>query len=383
MVHSAGFAIHADQPQTGLSGMLTSRHMIYAVLAVLGMLVAGRINVSRFSRCRSWCNPLFLLIALSLLLAALTFVPGFGRSVNGATRWLYLGPRSWGISFQPSELVKWVMVPAIAWWCTKYSVRMHRFGQGLMVPLSLLALACGLIVIEDLGTAVLIAAVGGCLLLAGGARWWQLVLITPPGLAAVAASIMNSPYRLNRLTAFLDPWSDPAGAGYHPIQSMMAFAQGGLHGTGLGMSVQKYYLPEDTTDFLFPIICEELGFAGAVLIVLFLLTILWTSFSVLRNCRDPFSRLVVLGVMLTFGLQSVMNIAVVTVMVPTKGIALPLISAGGTGWIMTAFALGLVTAVDHAGRCPADEAVCGLVSDSEPAFTKKHAFAAVTGGVHS
>ena len=348
MVHSAGFHLGADSQRSTCGSIFTGRNTIYAMLAICGMLIAGRIKVSQFYHSRSWFNPLFGLTLLSLGLVAMTLVPGLGRSVNGATRWLYLGPRAWGLSFQPSELVKWVLVLSIAWWCSRRHDVMHRFTVGLLTPLLLLIVACGLIVIEDLGTAVLIATVGFCMLLAGGAKWWQLACIAPLGLATIVAAIIQSPYRLSRLIAFVDPWSDPTGAGYHPIQSMMAFAQGGIKGLGLGMSIQKYYLPEDTTDFLFPIICEELGFAGAVLIVVFLIVILWTALSILRNTRDVFCRLVILGVILTFGLQAVLNIAVVTVMVPTKGIALPLISAGGTGWILTAFALGMVAAVDNA-----------------------------------
>ena len=132
---------------------------------------------------------------------------------------------------------------------------------------------------------------------------------------------------------------------------MLAIAQGGLFGGGLGNGIQKFgYLPEDTTDFIFAIICEELGIMGAALIVVLYLVLLWIGLSIVKDCKDTFSRLVGLGVLLTVGLQALINIAVVTVVVPTKGIALPLISAGGTGWIMTAFAIGLVAALDNANR---------------------------------
>jgi len=165
----------------------------------------------------------------------------------------------------------------------------------------------------------------------------------------VVAAIVQEPYRLQRLTAFLDPWADMKGAGYHPIQSMLALAHGNVTGTGLGQGVQKFgYLPEDTTDFIFAVICEEMGFAGAALVIALYLTILWTGLGILRDCRDVFGRLVALGVMLTLGIQAAINLAVVTVMLPTKGIALPLVSAGGTGWVLTAFSLGLLAALDNA-----------------------------------
>ncbi len=161
--------------------------------------------------------------------------------------------------------------------------------------------------------------------------------------------MLHSPYRLERLTAFLDPWAEIKNSGYHAIQSMLAFAHGGLTGVGLGEGVQKFgYLPEDTTDFIFAIICEELGIAGAALVVGLYLALLWTGLGILRGCRDTYGRLVALGIILTIGIQAAINIAVVTVTVPTKGIALPLVSAGGTGWVLTAFSVGLLAALDNA-----------------------------------
>jgi len=375
MVHSAGASVHgvasAADPDAGpiaaAVGVLNPRTLVYAVLALGVMVVASRINVremfsirpvhlgpdatlaQRWARTvRGWANPLWLIVALSLALTALTLVPGMGRNVNGASRWLYLGGPSTGISFQPSELVKWVMVLAVAWWCARRRFVMHRFVHGLLPPIMLMSLGCGMIVVEDLGTAALIGLVGVCMLIAGGARWWHLSLFALAGVGALVALTLNTPYRLQRLTTFLDPWADPAGAGYHPIQSMLAFAQGGLQGSGLGQSIQKYYIPEDTTDFIFPILAEELGLPGAAIVVLLILAILWVGLGIVRDCKDTFGRLVGLGVLLTFGIQAAVNLAVVTVVVPTKGIALPLVSNGGTGWILCAFSLGLVAALDNA-----------------------------------
>ncbi|MEO1236471.1 MAG: FtsW/RodA/SpoVE family cell cycle protein, partial [Planctomycetota bacterium] len=209
-------------------------------------------------------------------------------------------------------------------------------------------LACGLVVVEDLGTAALIGAAAVGVLVAGGARLWQLAMLLPVAAGGLVAAILHSPYRVARLTAFLDPWADPRGTGYHPIQSMLAFAQGGVSGSGLGQSVQKHYIPEDTTDFVFPVIAEELGLGGAGLVVGLFVAILWVGLGIVRDCDHLFGRLVGIGVLLTVGLQAVINLAVVTVVVPTKGIALPLVSAGGTGWVFTAFALGLVASLDNA-----------------------------------
>jgi cell division protein FtsW len=346
----------------GLTGVLTSRAVVYAVLAVAVMGLASRINVRQLFAARGWTNPLAVIVVGALVLAALTLVPGMGRSVNGASRWLYLGPKSWGLSFQPSELVKWVMVLAIAWWCARRRGLMHRFRYGLFPPMILLGVACLIVVVEDLGTAALIGLVAVCMLIAGGARLKHLAWVVPVGLLGLVAALLHSPYRIKRLTAFLDPWADPAGSGYHPIQSMLAVSQGGLTGRGLGNGIQKFgYLPEDTTDFIFAVICEELGIAGAAVIVGLFLVILWIGLGIVRDCKDTFGRLVGLGVLLTVGLQAAINIAVVVAVVPTKGIALPLVSSGGTGWIMTAFALGLVAALDNANYLEAEQELEGLM----------------------
>ena len=224
---------------------------------------------------------------------------------------------------------------------------MHRFFRGLLPVLGMVGVACLLIVVEDLGTAALIAGVAGVLLVAGGARIWQMAMMVVPAGGAVYVAIATSPYRMARLTSFLDPWQDARGSGYQAIQSMVAIAGGGPSGRGLGNGIQKFeYLPADTTDMIFAVVWEEMGIAGAAAVVVLFVVMLWAGVGVVRGCRDTFGRLVALGVILTVGLQAAINVAVVTVVVPTKGIALPLVSSGGTGWLVTAFALGLVAALD-------------------------------------
>ncbi|MCE9590088.1 MAG: putative lipid II flippase FtsW [Planctomycetes bacterium] len=352
MVHSAGMTIASGHGgRIDPTAMLYSRTTIYAALAVAAMLLASRINVRELFRVHGLANPLMWVLGATMLFMVLTLVPGIGKQVKGASRWLYLGPSSWGLSFQPSEMAKWVMVIVVAWWCARRRGVMHTFKHGLLPPMILIGMVCALVVIEDLGTAALVGMVAMCMLMAGGAKWWHLGMTVPPAAGAVVLAIAHSPYRLARLTAFMNPWADPQGIGYHPIQSMLAIAQGGLTGRGLGNGIQKFgYLPEDTTDFIFAIICEEMGVSGAVLIIGLYLVLLWVGLSIVRDCKDTFGRLVGLGILVTLGLQAMINIAVVTVVVPTKGIALPLVSSGGTGWIMTAFAIGLVASLDEANR---------------------------------
>ena len=348
VVHSAGVTVGSTDVDGRFFSFVWDRQILYAVLAISAMWLASRFDIRQLLRLRGLSSPILWLSLLSLGLVVLAMVPGWGRSVNGASRWLYLGPRSWGISFQPSELVKWAMVLAMAVWCTRHSAMMPRFRWGLLPPMVLVGVSCGLIMIEDLGTGVLIGIVAVCCLIAGGARLWHMAMLIPPAAAACVVAVAHSPYRVARLMTFLDPWSDPLGRGYHPIQSMVAIAQGGLAGRGLGNGIQKFgYLPEDTTDFIFAVVCEELGMAGGAVIISLYMLLLWAGLAILRDCKDTFGRMLVLGVLLTIGFQAIFNIAVVTVLLPTKGIALPLVSAGGTGWVLTAAALGLVVGLDR------------------------------------
>ena len=370
MVHSAGMSITQQWggPVDATLGVLSSRHTLFAALAILTMLAVSQVNIRHALTLRTWRSPIAWAFVIALGLVALTQVPGIAREANGASRWLWIGAGPVRFSFQPSELLKWVMIPTLALWCTRRGAAMHRPFVGLLPALVILGLASAAIVIEDLGTGVLVGAVGFILLIAGGARIWQMMLILPVGATAGYFAIANSPWRLARIMAFLDPWQDPDGIGYHPIQSMVAIAQGGIAGRGLGNGIQKFgYLPEDTTDFLFAIICEELGLVGALAVVAAYLVILVVGLGVVRECRDTFGRLVALGVLLTVGLQATANLMVVAVMIPTKGIALPLLSAGGTGWIMTAAAIGALAALDKANQLER-EFDLELIDDGQPGY---------------
>jgi cell division protein FtsW len=172
-------------------------------------------------------------------------------------------------------------------------------------------------------------------------------MFIPPAAAGFVALVIASPYRLTRIETFFNPYLQPQKAGYHMIQSMLAISGGEGPGRGLGYGLQKFgYLPEDTTDFLFPVICEELGVAGAAVVIGLYVLLLWAGLSIVRREGTLVLKLVGTGVLATVGLQALINLVVVTGLGPTKGIALPLISSGGTGWIMTAASLGLLVAMD-------------------------------------
>ncbi len=342
MVNSAGVSVRA-QPGVTLSDVLLGRYAILAGLAVALMLAGSRLSIERLQRAGGWLAPCGVIGMVVLLLAV--HLPVIGREVNGARRWIDLG----FVSFQPSEIAKWGMVLVLAWYATRHASEMGRLGRGLMVPKIPVTVVCVLIATEDLGTAVLIGLVSVTLLLAAGVRLWQAALLAGPAAAGLAAAVLSTPYRLDRLRAFLDPFQDPQGIGYHMIQSMVTVAGGGVAGRGLGNSVQKFgYLPEDTTDFIFAIICEELGLMGAAVIVFLYGGLVWCGWSIIRRQQDAFRKLLGLGFVLTIGLQALINMAVVTGLAPTKGIALPLVSAGGTGWVLTAFCLGLLVSMERA-----------------------------------
>lgn len=373
MVNSAGLSVPPD-PALVQSGAITEaqfakleaayrpisfeqvflgRTSILAALSLLAMFVASRINVEWLYKLRGALSPVPWILGLSVVTLILVHVPGIGREVNNSSRWI--GPPSYG--FQPSELSKWGMLIVAAWFCVRHADRLRSFKRGFVPAFGVLVLICGLIGKEDLGTAVLVFASCTTVLLIGGLRWTYVAALVPIGALLAAVAIITSPYRVNRLLAWRDPWQDPEGIGYHIIQSMSAIAGGGLTGRGLGNSLQKFgYLPEDTTDFIYAIICEEQGLMGSLLVVsLYAGLLLFGLAIVTRGSRSPnadrivppFSRLVGIGVLTTIGLQALINLLVVTGLAPTKGIALPLLSSGGSGWVMIGASLGLVLSIER------------------------------------
>lgn len=344
MVTSAGLTVGHDKTVV-LQDVLLGRTTQLAAMAMVFMFIGAWIPVDRaLYRPMGIRSPVPWLVLVMIGLLLVVHMPGVGRTVNGAQRWIHVG----GIGFQPSEVAKWGMVITLAWFAARRAPMMDRFFSGFLPPILLTLLICALIAMEDLGTAVLIGAVAIGMLLAAGCKVWHAALLLPFGVVGIIYAVMTSDYRVNRIKAFLDPYADPQGIGYHILQSMGAISGGGLAGRGLGNSVQKFgYLPEDTTDFIFAIVCEELGVIGAAVIISLYALLLLCGFSIVRRVQHPFQRLLGLGVLLCVGLQAMINIAVVTGSAPTKGIALPLLSSGGTGWVLTAFCIGLLVSMDR------------------------------------
>jgi cell division protein FtsW len=337
---------------TGFWRSAFSRQAVFVVAGFLTILLSACLarHALLWSR-RTWV--ILVLVLLTVTVAALVAVlfPGIGTEVNGARRWITLGPASLGLRFQPSELAKLSVVIGLAILLSRSASTIRSFGRGLLPCAVVVGVLAGLVGREDFGTAALLVLVGGLMMLVGGCRIYQLALLSIPGLAAMLYLVVSEPHRIERVMAFRNIWDDPYHSGYQPIQSLITIASGGWTGRGLGAGVQKYgYLPEARTDFIFSVICEEAGVLGATVIILLFAALLYLGFRALWNAPNAFQRMIALGITLVISLQAAMNIAVVTVCVPTKGIALPLVSAGGSGVIFLGAAIGLLAAVAASGR---------------------------------
>lgn len=357
MVFSAGESLGAGPFARGVLASPELRQAAFSGTALLALLVVS-ILPSRIWAIRrgKWLQPVVFLALLALALLVLVLIPGIGEKRNGARRWLNIGPDSLGLGFQPSEIAKLAMTLFLAAWCARIGPRIRRFWTGLLPTLVVVGLFVGLVGIEDFGTAALLALVGTCVILGAGARLWHILLMGMPAVIGLVYLVIQRPNRVQRLLTFMNPEADPQGAGYQPVQSLLTIASGGWWGRGLGAGVQKYgYLPEGRTDFIFSVICEELGIIGGIAVIGLFAVLLWQGRKATSRAPTDFARLLALGVTLMVGFQAAINIAVVTVSVPTKGISLPLVSAGGTGVIFFAILIGLLANVARAAPIEASQ----------------------------
>lgn len=281
------------------------------------------------------------LLVLSFALLVLVLVPGVGTVTNGARRWIRLN-RIVGI--QPSEFAKMAMIIFVANYIAKRERRMSEFKCGFIIPISIIAAAGALVMKEpDFGTAAFIAILSMIMLIVGGTRiifvFFTAIAFTP----FIHKMLFDVPFRRVRLLAFLDPWKDPSGTGYQIIQSWIALGSGGLTGLGLGSSKQKlFFLPESNSDFIFTIIGEEFGFLGVIVLIGLFLLLLWQGLKIVHTAKDVFGFFLGLGITVMFGLQAMLNIAVVSGAVPTKGIPLPFISSGGSSLLFSMIGVGIL-----------------------------------------
>jgi cell division protein FtsW len=312
------------------------RQILWAAAGLVFMTAGMRIDHRRLSDQR----VVTALLVVSLALLAATLVPGVGRMINGSRRWLRLG----ALSFQPSELAKFALVVYLSYYITKKDGRIRDFMNGLVPAYVVTAVFLGVAVLQpDFGSAVTLACLAVIMLFAGGADLRHIGGTALAALPLVYVAVLHKAYRWRRVTAFLNPWDDKDGAGYQIIQSFLAFGSGGVFGRGLGEGRQKLlFLPERHSDFIYAVIGEELGLIGALAVVALFLVILWRGIKAALGAEEDFSRHLALGITLLVCLQAVINMAVVTGLLPTKGIALPLVSYGGSSLVVTMAALGVL-----------------------------------------
>jgi cell division protein FtsW len=323
---------------------------LYFLLRQLGALAIGCIAavIVMLIPTELWFRMNWLLLLGAIVLLVSVFVPGLGHTVNGSTRWLDLGP----ITLQPSEPARICLTLYLASYVVRHQRDMGASLLGFLKPMLVVALACWLLLRQpDFGAAVVLTATSFGILFIGGARLRDFVLCLLAAGGGLAALAITSPYRLQRLLAFLDPWADPYASGFQLTQSLIAVGRGDWFGVGLGDSVQKlFYLPEAHTDFVFAVLAEELGFVGVTVTVLLFGVIVYRAITLGPKAAAlgmPFHGLVSTGLALTIGLQAFINMGVNIGLLPTKGLTLPLISYGRTSAVITLITLGLLLRIQH------------------------------------
>jgi len=319
---------------TGHNYYYLGRQFIFALVGVILWFIAQRIPYHRW---RKWANIL-LYIALGVMV--LVLIPGIGYQIGGARRWFALGP----VTIQISEIVKLAIVVYLAYWFSKESRYIRNFSKIVLPFIALIALVGLLMMLEpDLGTLGIIVLVMLSVYWVAGAAFRHIALIGGIGLAGFWFLIQIAPYRLARLLAFLDPSRDPLGISYHINQALLALGSGGLFGLGYGYSRQKYnYLPAASSDSIFAIIGEELGFIRTALLVLLYGVVIARGIRIAQKAPDTFSRLLACGITAWIGFQAIINMGAITGLFPLTGIPLPLISLGGSSLVITLVALGIL-----------------------------------------
>jgi len=353
MVYSASIVMAEASSHTGhRTWYFLLRHTLFVGIGLVAATVAFQVPLRAWERFAPW----LFLFGLGLLV--LVLVPGVGKSVNGSRRWLSLVV----FNVQPSEFVKLAVVLYAASYAVRKAAVLHggqplrqTLTRGFLPLFAVMVLTGGMLLLEpDFGALVVIVGIAFGILFIGGLDWrlfFGLALLLPVALGAV---LVAAPYRLQRLVAFLDPWSDPYGKGYQLSHSLIAFGRGEWFGVGLGSSVEKQlYLPEAHTDFLLAVIAEEIGFAGVLVVIMLFVWVLYRCYAIGRQAaaRDrPFAALTAHGIGIWMGVQTFINIGVNMGVLPTKGLTLPLLSFGGSGIVANCIALAIVMRIDYENR---------------------------------
>lgn len=335
MVYSASAVISFRK--YGDSFFFLKKQLLWGLIGIIAFMMAHFIDHRSLQR---FVVPIF---ALSCIMLILVLTPTFGSEVNGSRRWLRIAL----FSVQPSEVAKLVVIIYLASYLARKGDGIRDFFRGFVPPLILIGIILGLIIIEpDLGAVIAIGLVAGCLLLIGGARLSHMMMVVLLAAPVIYHFVMQVGYRRQRLLTFLDPWRDPTDAGFQIVQSFMAFGSGGLLGSGLGEGMQKlFFLPYPHTDFIFAIIGEELGLLGVFSIILLYMLFALKGCSIAIKTEEPFGSYLAFGITIMVTLQVLINICVATGLLPTKGLALPFLSYGGSSLLTNMLGMGILSSI--------------------------------------
>ena len=332
MIYSSSSIIALEKFKDGQ--YFLKKQLFFVFVGLSSMIIMTRIS---YTQLRKWAYPGML---LSFLLLSMLMIPHLGMKRGGATRWLNLG----GFSFQVTEMVKITIVVFLAHLLTRKAHQLKDFSKGVLVPLVITSITILLILLEpDFGTAVIIATILLLMLCIAGSQIKHLLFLIAAFIPVGVMLILYKGYRLTRLTAFLDPWKDADNTGFQIIQSLLSFGSGGTFGVGIGDGMQKlFYLPEPHTDFILSIIAEESGFVGVTIVIVMFAIFAFRGFMIALKAPDLFGTLLASGLTMVIALEAFINIAGVMGLIPLKGLVLPFLSYGGTAFIMTMTAVGIL-----------------------------------------
>src|SRR5216683_8071887 len=344
MVYSASFVVAHNEFNDDAYFLV--RQLMWIGVGSIGMFVALRVDYRRW---RALSLPI-MFICIGLLV--LVLVPGIGSSSYGAVRWLKAGP----FQIQPSEIAKLAIILYLADWLARRGPVVGDFLRGLLPFAIIVTIVAALIEVQpDLGTTAIIVGVSACVFFVAGANLVHIALMGFAGTAAGLVLLAHlSGYQLERIRAFIDPWSDVQGSGWHTAQGLIALGSGGVVGHGLGNGLQKYYwVPNAHTDAIFAMIGEELGFVGCVGVLVLFGVLSWRGFLIAWRAPDPFARLFATGLTCMLTLQALVNVAVITNSLPYTGVTLPLVSFGGSSTVISLIAIGLLLNISRHPAAPA------------------------------
>ena len=316
------------------------RHVIWVSLGFAALVVVARLDYHIWQRI---ATPLYM---GTVILLVVVMVPGLGTSTYGASRWLALGPLP---TFQPSELAKLAVIVYLASWITRVGGDIRKLTLGTIPFAIILSLSAGLVLVEpDLGTTIVLVMTAASVFFIAGANLLHGLLGAAIGCFLLINLVINAGYRADRIEAWLDPWADPGGIGWHTTQTLTALGSGGLAGLGLGESRKKFdYLPNAHTDSIFAVIGEEIGFLGTTLVLGLFLLFSWRGLTIALAAPDSLGRTLAGGATLLIGWQALLNMAVVSHVVPNTGVPLPLLSYGGSAMVTTLAAIGIILSVSR------------------------------------